>query len=428
MKQIFLFHLLALLPIVCQAQPATVEQCVKMALSHNVDIRNARLAIAASSEQQKSAFTHYFPKVDASAVGFLASHDLVRTEISLPIPQMPLPPLPMNMIDKGAVAMLTVMQPLYMGGQIVNGNRLARIQQQVDVLKMQMTELEVEQRVRDTYWQMMALRAQTATLDAAQKQLTEVGHHVDQYVQAGVTTASDQLRVQLKQQELESQRLSLDNGLEALRLLLAQLCGGDMSTFEVATEQIANPQPPHTYQVDPTAAAAARVETQLLQHAVQAKALQVKLERGKALPTVAIGAAGVYYNMMEKSQGTVMGLATVAVPISGWWSASHNVRRARLALQQQSSTLQDTEEKLRIDVLVAWNALCEAYAQIEVARRSVTQAGENLRLLSNQLQAGTISTTDFLDAFTLATQSRSTLAAACATYQSRVADYQRKTR
>jgi 5'-deoxynucleotidase len=70
----------------------------------------------------------------------------------------------------------------------------------------------------------------------------------------------------------------------------------------------------------------------------------------------------------------------------------------------------------------------EAYAQIQIARRSTEQADENLRLSRNQYDAGTMSLTDLLDAVTLYTQSHSRLDTACADYQARIAEYLRKTR
>ncbi len=225
---------------------------------------------------------------------------------------------------------------------------------------------------------------------------------------------------------MHSRRLALNNGIEAVRLMLAQLCGADMQTFDIAAQHITEPVAPETYFVQPDVALGNREEVQLTEKAVSAKALQVKMERGKNLPMVAVGAAGMYYNMMEKNQGNLIGLATVSVPISNWWGGTHDIRRAKVALEQSRNTRQDTQEKLRIDILTSWNALQEAYAQIEVARRSVSQADENLRLSRNQFDAGTQDMTELLDAVTLYTQSHSTLTTACARYQSRLAEYQRK--
>ena len=226
---------------------------------------------------------------------------------------------------------------------------------------------------------------------------------------------------------MKSQRLTLENGIELVRMLLAQLCGADMQAFDIVEESILNPPAPATYFVAASEAVAIREETSLTQQSVRANSLQIKMQRGKNLPTVAVGAAGMYYNVMEKNQGNLVGLATVSVPISDWWS-NRGTKKAKIALQQSQITQADTQEKLHIDVLNAWNNLQEAYAQIEIARSSVAQADENLRLSRNQYDAGTLSMTDLLDAMTLYTQSHNRLTEACANYQGRVAEYERKTK
>lgn len=434
MKRIRLILLLwgtALIPFSATAQQTagnpqrlTLEECLDMAMQHNTTVKNARLEIQAAHDDKKEAFSKYFPQVGATAAGFAGSHDLVRTEMAIPH----MGELPISMIKKGAVATVTALQPLYMGGQILNGNKLAELQEEVRRLEVEMTEKDVRQNVQDYFWKLVSLRSNISTLDAVDRQLEEVYSLTKQYVDAGVTTRNDLLRVQLKQQEVASQRLTLNNGIEVVRLVLAQLCGADMASFDIKAEHILTPSAPDTYFLSPDVALGNREETALTEKAVKASALQVKMERGKQLPSLAIGASGLYYNLMEKNQGNLMGLATLSVPISAWWSGSHKVHKAKVALEQNRNKLRDTQEKLQIDIITAWNALQEAYAQIGIAQKSVEQADENLRMSRDQYNAGTVDMTELLDAVTLYTQSHNTLNSACATYQSRIAAYQRKTR
>jgi outer membrane protein TolC len=58
----------------------------------------------------------------------------------------------------------------------------------------------------------------------------------------------------------------------------------------------------------------------------------------------------------------------------------------------------------------------------------VEEAAENLRMSTDQYNAGTETISDLLDAETLNRQARNQLSEAMATYQIRLADYLRKTR
>ena len=416
-----------------QRQALSLPACLEMAVQNNADLRNARLDIQMADEDKASAFTNYFPQVSAMGAGFVGAKDLMRGEMEMPaleamMPGMGMGAFPISMIKKGVVATLTALQPLYTGGQIVTGNRLAAVQQEVRRLQLEMTEKDVRQNVQQYYWKLVSLRGNITTLDAVDEQLREVHELTGNYIQAGVINRNDLLRVELKQQEVASQRLTLLNGIELVRMLLAQLCGADLATFDIVSENILEPQSPESVFTPADQALSSREEVQLLDRSVAASSLQVRMERGKNLPSVAVGASGMYYNVMEKNQGNLVGLATVSVPISDWWGGSHAIRKARFKLEQNRINLQDAQEKLQIDILSAWNNLQEAYSQIEIARHSVTQADENLRLSRDQYDAGTLPMTDLLDAVTLYTQSHNSLLSACADYQSRLAEYQRKTK
>lgn len=82
---------------------------------------------------------------------------------------------------------------------------------------------------------------------------------------------------------------------------------------------------------------------------------------------------------------------------------------------------------LAVEIERTWSEVVEAYAQIELTRRSVASAAENLRQNRNFYQAGTAPLTDLLDAETLYTRSRNDFTSACAAYRTSLARYMRVT-
>lgn len=441
------------------AAALSLADCQQMALTNNRSLQKARFDARMAEEDADIAFTKYFPSLSVSATGFIGAKDLMRTTMDLTqfgqtfgpaLMQaglgellMGLPPQSeMSMIKKGVMVNAVAMQPLYAGGQIATGNRLAALQKEVRRLQCAMAEKDVLQSVAEYYWQIVALRSNVTTLDAVEEQLSAIHTLTENYVKAGIINRNDVLTVELKQQEIASARLQLNNGLELLRLVLAQLCGADVSTFSVASPAaIDAPQPPADYFVAPADAVCNREELELAGKNVEAKALDIKMERGKNLPSVAIGAAALYQgidmgtmsvrnggSMCDMNIGNLVGLATVSIPVTDWWGGRHAIRKARIAKEQAENDRLDAFEKLQIDIMSSWNNLTEAYAQIEIARKSVTQADENLRLNREQYSAGTLPMSDLLDAVTLFTRANNDLNSALATYQSRVSEYLRKTR
>lgn len=467
MKRIFLFLLFNMVLFSLHAQDLQALQ--QAAIQNNRTLQSSRIAVQMAQEDRKQAFTNYFPSIQAAGGVFQGFHRLVQVDVGESLfAQFGLPPITISAIKKGALVNAMAVQPVFAGGKIVNGNRLARLQEEIRQLQLQMSERDVSLQVARLYWQIVALKANIGTLDAADRQLAEVHKFTSDYAAAGLTTRNDVLRVELKQQELASSRLQLQNGIALSEMALAQLCGSPtapvpaVSPADSATAPAVSPADSATVPAvfpagscserspidslisrigaDTTQLAAVstplplgeglgvglRIESLLSRKAVDAAALQVKMERGKYMPTAAIGISDMYYNMMAKNVNNGVVFATVAVPISAWWGGSHAIRKAKLAQQQAANDYEDTVEKLRLDNQTAWNNLQESLSQITIAEKSITSAEENLRMSFDQYKAGTLPLIDLLDAQTLRQQAADRLIEARANYQLRLAEYESK--
>ena len=440
------FYFLFIAAGIVQAQRTlSLPQCLELARQNNRTLQNAALDIEMATEQRKEAFTKYFPDIQANVMAFRAFDDMVSGDGTIPMeiaainPQLAVyagMPFSYSEFNRAYSASLVLTQPLYAGGQIRAGNKLARIGEEAVALQLRMKEKDVLQKVTENYWQIAAVKYNLSTVEAAEKQVGAVCELVTNYVNAGVTTRNDLLKVQLRQQELASNRLKLENAEHVLLLLLAQQIGLAGEKIDIDTQSL-QPQNPAEVRVATEDAVSAREEMALAGKNVEANEWQVKLERGKNLPSVAIGAMGYNTGMGGLSEslkkymdtnltnGLVFG--TVSIPIMSWWGGKHAIHRSQMKLRKSQNDALDAREQLAVDVESSWSRLTEAYRQIEIAQASVDQASDNLRMSTDQYNAGTITLSDLLDAETLNRQARNQLSEALATYQIRLSDYLRKT-
>jgi len=180
------------LPTLAQQRLYTLDECRSMALVNNVSVRNAANSVKAAREERKSAFTHYFPVISASGMGFNANKGLLQLEME--------PGATMNLLKNGVMGGVTAVQPIFMGGQIVNGNRLAGVGVQVSELKQELSTKEVTLTAEQYYWQVVTLQEKLKTLTALESQLSTIHKDVQAAVNAGVTTRNDLLQVNLRHQ------------------------------------------------------------------------------------------------------------------------------------------------------------------------------------------------------------------------------------
>lgn len=409
------------------AQSLSLEECRKAAVEHNRTLRSSRFDLEASRQTRREAFTNYFPQISASGGIFQAQHGLVQADFGVSVPQLGTMNLPISMVKRGLFGSVTAVQPVFAGLKIVTGNRLARLGEEVGELQLRKTEGEVREQTDTYYWQIASLKDNLSTLDAVERQLAEIHRQVELSVKAGLVTTNDLLRVELQQQEVASNRLKVENGLKVSKLLLANHIGVDWRGLDVETSEWSEPEAPGVYYVSVEEALDRRAEYQLAEKNVEAQKYQKRMERGKLLPTVGVGAGYLYYNVTDKDVDDGMVFAQVSVPISAWWGGAHALKKARIREEQAENDRMQAREMLAVEIEKTWCEVQEAYAQILLARQSVASATENLRENRSFYQAGTAPLTDLLDAETLYTESRNNLTSACAAYRMSLARYMRVT-
>ena len=324
----------------------SLRQLTDSALKNNFATRAAHHNIEAAHEQRREAFTKYFPNVSATAATFNANRGMAKMTLdpqtmispelgaalaqSFPLEAMAALAAPMNMtmMKSGVIASVTAMQPVFAGGQIVNGNRLARVGEEVSELQLQLAEQEVERTVSQYYWQLVSLYEKLATIDAVEALLADLHKDVDVAVRAGVAMRNDLLQVELRQNEVESQKVKLRNAIDIVKMTLGQYAGiepsrlspkgeGSRYSFEIDEPDLSQQDIP---ELPPLGREGVGLlpEYSLLQKQVEAAKLQKKMAVGKNLPSVAVGAGYNYHNLLDNDRTFAMVFATLSVPISDW--------------------------------------------------------------------------------------------------------------
>jgi outer membrane protein TolC len=443
MKQIFSIIALSC-TLSASAQTYSLQQLKDSALQNNIAIRNAKHAIDAAQQQRKEAFTKYFPNVSGTGFWFNANKGMAQTELNLSEQISPelgmalsqaLPaealaalgnPISISMMKNGTIAGINAVQPVFAGGQIINGNKLAKVGEDISRLQLQLSENEVEKQTEQYYWQLVSLQEKMKTIEAVQALLTDIHKDVDVAVRAGVAMKNDLLQVQLRQNDVESQKLKVQNGINILRLLLAQYCGLHSDNFMVSSSIDSNLVATLQHQ-EPASALLSLPEYQLLNKQVEATKLQKNIEIGKNLPTVGVGAGYNYHNLLDNNHSFAMVFATVSVPISDWWGGSHAIKRKKIEQQKAEEQLADNSELLKIRMKNAWNNVEESRQQLQIAQHSIEQAEENLRLNRDYYRAGTSKMSDLLEAQLLYQQSLDRHIDAYADYQNKLLEYRQVT-
>ena len=408
----YLLILLWLLPLTGAAQTYTLEECCRLALEQNAKIKTATGDRSAAEMEKKEAFTNFLPSVSLMG-GAMKADDAML--------QMAMGDQTMSLMDGGMYGNVMVSLPVYAGGKILNGHKLAKLGVEISELQLRQTRNEVELTVTQSYWQIVVLTEKLRTLESVRTLLENMNRDVNHAVEAGIRQRNDLLQIQLRKNDTQSSFIDVEKDLELCKMLLAQYMGLESGKVEVATSFDTTPVSPDALFVNHAEALETTPEYRLLQKNVEAARLQKRLALGEYLPTVSVSGGYMYQDFMGPSQNSLMGMVSVSIPIS--WKAPYSVKKQKYRYQNAVTNLNDGGEQLMIRMQKTRNDLQSAYQQVLIAQKSIEQATENLRLNENYYKAGTSGMSDLLDAQALFQQSKDKYAEVRANYEIKKTEY-----
>lgn len=391
----------------------SIDSCKTIALTNNASVKNATLEVEAAQETQKAAFTSYFPKVNATGVSARFEEPLIK--FSVPSMSLPVfngdpstlasatqyayfPGMTLSGLDKATIGSVVAIQPLFAGGRIINGNRLARLGVEASKSKLKLTKNDILLKTEEQYWQIASLNEKMKTLQIMENLLDSLFKQANDAFHAGLINRNDVMKITLKKSELQMNRLQLTNGIKLASMAFCQFLGLPFDSTLVFCSTYEPTKTPASLFIDARQALSNREEYKLLEMSNKAEKIQSLIKRGEYLPEVGGGVGGFYQNAMNKSATHGFVFASVKIPMSDWWEASHTLKARKYREEQNRNDNKNNTELLELQIEKTWNELNEAFQQIAVSERAVEQARENLRINADNYQAGIINISDMLEA------------------------------
>ena len=408
---IFLAALAFQSPLKAQ-QLYTLEECRQMALEQNAKMKVAANKTQMAKQEKREAATNFFPSITLTGGAMKADDGLI---------QMPMGEQTMKLLEEGTFGGAMVTMPIFAGGQIYHGNQLAKLGVELSELQLRQTRNEVTLTVDQYYWNIVVLNEKLKTLQHVSALLEKICSDAKAAVDAGIKNRNDLLQVELRKNETQSVVIDIQNNIAICKMLLAQYIGTDMNGFDVQTAVSNELSSPEQLYVNHNERLETTVEYQLLNKAVDASKLEKRLNTGQFLPMIALQGGYLYNDFMGPSQNSFVGMLNVSIPIS--WKAPFSVRKYKLRHQNAVTEFNNGSEQLMIRMQIAQIDLSNAYQQALIARNSIEQSEENLRLNEQYYKAGTSSMSDLLQAQQLYQQSCDKYAEAYSKYEISKTEY-----
>ena len=470
MRQSSLTSLLSLVLVLLSAgqgraqQTLTLEDCRQMALRSDMELRQAQTRTEMARYDRQIARANYFPNISATGTYQYNSRDLdlvgddmserlenlgttlhtqtsgmlqqltqaitANPQAAMEFMQSPLWQtvigtlsqtdlstalnqigsqvdqafhLDITNVFAGAVSL---QQPVFMGGKIIEANRVARLAETLARTQYEQQEQEVILSVDQAYWQIVSIANKLALAEEYADLLHSLERDVNISVQEGVSTPSDALQIQVKANEADMLRTKARNGLTLSKMLLCKKIGlpldSDILLEDERRETL--PLPVEPAPKDPEDIYSDRPETRSLQLAAQIYDGKARIARADMLPKVALTANYLVtnpsaFNGFQNEFGGMFNAGVVVnVPLFHGFEAAAKTRKARAEATLYRTRYEDAKEMIDLQVTQLRQQRSEAAERRQMTLDNLQSAQENLRVARTGFDAGVTTTNTVLAA------------------------------
>jgi outer membrane protein TolC len=397
----------------------TLEQSREMALKYNHLIKMAQEGVQESQSIKKAAFTNFLPKLEGSAE---YNHMFDVDDINFPGFFLPtaedeiqgrlgnyngtsnvyFPGMNVKLGDiKYHTLSLSVMQPLYMGGKIRSGYRMARLGEAISNDNTILQKSEVLLETDQAYWNLVSVKEKVLLAAQYKEMLKALVEDLENAFQLELTTRNEVLKAKVQLNQAELSLLKAENGNQLAMMALCQVIGKDLNEQVKVADSVVVVE--NNYQLGNHLhkALAQRPELMMLEKQVRLNGEDENMTNADFMPQLAVGAGYNYtgeINDMVDDQGLLAVQASLRIPVFHWKERKHQVAAAKARRRKSELQLERSRDLISLEVKQSYYKLQEAHKQIEMAQIAMNQAQENVRLTQDSFYEGLATTTELLDA------------------------------
>ncbi len=402
-------------------KPLSLDDAVRIGLEQNHDIKISIL-------KAKSVGDAHIDEMEANRLPSLklfASYtrlsDIGQTAISVPIPGIP-PIAFTTYYPNNYLLRLSLTQPIFTGFRLSNLQSAAEHTSAAAKADTKTDQRNVIFTIKEQYWSLYKLQK---TLEAVNKNLDESNAHladVRNKLADGLVLANDTLKTQVQVSNSQLRKIQTEKDIRIAMAALMNTLGLPLDEqISLQTSPGENMPSPQSADVLIEKAKGHRSELTALNERIEASNSNARVARSAYYPQISAGGNfyyadpnSRYFPAQNVFKATWDASLNLSWDIWTWNVAGLQAEQIEYTVEQLKETKKQLEDAISLEVTQNYLTQQTSLDQIRVAKLSVSQAAENLRIIKIQYEKGVANTTDVIDAETLALQAEINLAVAVA--------------
>lgn len=303
------------------------------------------------------------------------------------------------------VGQFGVVQPIYVGGRIVQGYKMTKALENLQKIRAAKNMAELTVNVDEAYWRVISVSHKKKLATEYAHLLEKLMADVELAQEEGIATQSDVLNVRVKLSEAESSLAQATDGLELSKMALCQLVGLPMYTDVELDDSHLN---------DVVLADSCLNVQEVLAHRDELKMLEELQKLAKA--GVGMAAAGLQPNIVASANYIVTnpnlqngfkndfaGFFNAGVVVNLPIAHASDILAVKAAKHKQRTVelqMEEAKEKIELQATQSAHKVIESNKALIRAANNIRHAEENLRYAQDSYAEGVITSSELMMAQT----------------------------
>lgn len=377
-------------------QSDLLEKYRSMAVEYNHDLKAADKNISASIELEKAAQKDLRPKLSGDANFQYTARPI---QLTLDLPSMQNPLLTFEGKDMKYGASLTLLQPVYTGGRLLETIRMAKYQHSLAAHQAEYFRSAVCYQADMQYWNTVARAEIVRVATDYRNSIAALTQTIRERVEVGLVDPQDLLMVEVKLNEAEYQLLQAKSNLETGRMALNSLIGVELRAETEVDDSIPSlTMDKKVWEHDGTNRPELKIAFDRIRMAESSK----KLTDAKYKPQLYVGIEGNYsapgYDFRYDLDPNYAVYAKLSVPLFEWGKRRNEKRASSFHIEAATDNLNQVTDHVNLEVQTARVSLAQAMDQVRLTESSLEKARENERMALERYAEGRVSVVEVIEA------------------------------
>lgn len=387
----------------------SVEDAVQLGFKNNKSLHLSMMKVRNSEAKVSETNANMLPSLKFNG-SYTRLSDIPPAYLSLPsalsqfMPGGPIQISPSILNNYGLK--LSFSQPLFTGSRLSNSSKLANYSSLATGEDYNKDKEELAYNVKNSYWSLYKAIQLKNVIDENVNQIKAHLTDANNLLQQGLLTDNDVLKLKVQLSNVMYSQVDLNNGVRLAKIALNNVIGIPLST-EVDIQVDTNITEIQIADIDALVEIALnnRPDVKAANYRIKAGESGVKIAQASWFPQIYLYGDYLYnrpnsrvFPAQDAFKDTWDAGITLTFDIWNWGTTVHQTHQAEAQLEQARDALGIVKDAITLEVTQNYLSVEQAKEKINIAKISVSQAEENMRVTESKFKNGLALSSDMVDA------------------------------